>query len=445
MKVLSHIRPEEILPEAMKNPAQVLFIGIDISSKDHVVRAVLGNKNHLKDKFIFSSSYDDLIHFCEWVHQFKKRYNANHVFIGLEPTGQYWMPVYEFLRDNLPESGTYEVASRAVSWYRKMKNSNSSKTDPGDAYSIAELVATGNCCRPIQHTSLTKNLRETIRLYDEATTRLLQARQQLMAMVQKSFPEALSSVSSPGGIDGIFKILKDSINPKDITKVSQEQWVELKVRKGVARKKLRNLYFLAQYSLGQIDNEKYRNILWEIQWKSWKNTLQRCDDLKNILKEIIDLHEVTPYLLTIDGIATITIAAFLAGIGDINQYSSEKQIEKVFGFDFFRWQSGKMDCQPHITKHGYSIGRKYLVLAGERFIKYPEPNEWYNRRIKKTKDGKPGMSGVIALTAKLIRIMFAVAKFKKPYDASLAFKSQCRARVIENSPFAASRKLAFTG
>ncbi len=32
MKVLSHIRPEETLPKAMENPAQVLFIGIDISS-----------------------------------------------------------------------------------------------------------------------------------------------------------------------------------------------------------------------------------------------------------------------------------------------------------------------------------------------------------------------------------------------------------------------------
>ena len=144
-----------------------------------------------------------------------------------------------------------------------------------------------------------------MRLYDEATTRLLQTRQQLMAMVQKSFPEALSSVSSPEGIDGIFKILKDSINPKDITKVSQEQWVELKVRKGVARKKLKNLYFLAQYSLGQIDNEKYRNILWEIQWKSWKNTLQRCDDLKNILKEIIDLHQGTVHLQSTIGEGSI--------------------------------------------------------------------------------------------------------------------------------------------
>ncbi len=423
MKVLSHIRPEDVLPEIMKNPAQVLFIGIDISSKDHVVRAVLGNKNHLKDKFIFSSSYDDLIHFCEWVHQLKKRYNANHVFIGLEPTGQYWMPVYEFLRDNLPEYGIYEVATRAVCWYRRMNNSNSSKTDPIDAYTIAELVANGKCCRPIQHTALTRNLRETMRLYNEASKRLKQARQQLMAMVQKSFPEALSSVSGSQGIDGIFNILQDSIEPKEITKIPQEQWVELKVRSGLARKKLRNLYSLAQHSLGQINNDNFRHSLWKIQWTSWKNNLQRTNELKNILKNIIDLHEATPFLLTIDGVATITIAAFLAGVGDINQYSSEKQVEKVFGFDFFRWQSGNMDCQPHITKRGYAIGRSYLVLAGERFITYPEPKECYNRRPKKNKKGKPGMPGVIALTAKLIRIMFAVAKTKKPYNASLAFKS----------------------
>ena len=75
MKVLSHIRPEEILPKAMETPAQVLFIGIDISSNDHVVRAVLGNMNHLKNKFIFTSSYDDLIRFCDWVHELKNIYN----------------------------------------------------------------------------------------------------------------------------------------------------------------------------------------------------------------------------------------------------------------------------------------------------------------------------------------------------------------------------------
>ena len=32
MKALSQIRPEEVLPEAMRNPAEVLFIGIDINS-----------------------------------------------------------------------------------------------------------------------------------------------------------------------------------------------------------------------------------------------------------------------------------------------------------------------------------------------------------------------------------------------------------------------------
>ena len=423
MKVLSHIRPEEILPKAMKNPAEVLFIGIDISSKDHVVRAVLGNMNHLKNKFIFTSSYDDLIRFCDWVHELKNIYNSKYVFIGLEPTGQYWLPVYEFLCDNLPDFGIYEVATRAVSCYRKMKNSNTSKTDPRDAFIIAELVATGNCCRPIQHTSLTRNLREVLCLYDEATTRLQQARQQLMAMVQKSFPEALSSVVSPEGIDGIFNILQDSINPKVITKISSEKWIKLKLRRGRSRKKLQNLYLLAEQSLGQTNNSNTRNSIWKIQWISWKNALQRRDDLKNILKKVIDAHEATPLLLTIDGVATITIAAFLAGVGNINQYSSEKQIEKVFGLDFFRWQSGKMDCQPHITKRGYSIGRHYMVLAAERFIKYPKPKEWYNKRPKKNKKGKPGMAGVIALTAKLVRIMFAVAKTGKSYDASLAFNS----------------------
>ncbi len=423
MKVLSHTRPEEILPKAMENPAEVLFIGIDISSKDHVVRAVLGNMDHLKNKFIFSSSYDDLIHFCDWVHGLKKICNAKYVFIGLEPTGQYWMPVYEFLRDNLPEFGIYEVATRSVSYYRKMKDSNTSKTDPRDAYIIAELVAIGKCCRPIQHTSLTRDLREAMRLYDEAATRLKQTRQQLMAMVQKSFPEALASVSSPERIDGIFNILQDSIDPKIITMNSSEQWVKLKLKRGISRKKLQNLYLLAEQSLGQTNNSNIRNSLWETQWSSWKNALQRRDDLKNILKKVIDTHEATPLLLTIDGVATITIAAFLAGVGDINQYSSVKQIEKIFGLDFFRWQSGKMDCQPHITKHGYSIGRHYMVLAAERFIKYPKPKEYYNKRPKKNKNGKPGMAGVIALTAKLIRIMFAVAKTGKPYDASLAFNS----------------------
>jgi len=423
MKALSQIRPEEVLPEAMKNPAEVLFIGIDISSENHVVRAVLGNMNELKDKFIFTSTFDNLIYFCDWVYKIKKRYNAKHVFIGIEPTGQYWLPVYEFIRDNLPEVGIYEVATRAVSCYRKMKNSNSSKTDPRDAYIIAELVATGNCCRPIQHTYLTRNLREAMRLYDEASTRLQQARQQLMAMVQKSFPEALSSVSSPEGIDGIFNILQYSIEPKVITKIPLEQWIKLKSRRGVAHKKLQNLYLMAQHSLGQIDNNEIRKHLWKIQWTSWKNADQRCNDLENILKEIIDAHDATPFLLTVDGVATITIAAFLAGVGDITQFSSEKQVEKVFGLDFFRWQSGKMDCQPHITKRGYSIGRHYMVLAAKRLIKYPKPKIWYNKRPKKNKNGKPGMAGVIALTAKLIRIMFAVAKEGKPYDASLAFKS----------------------
>ena len=103
---------------------------------------------------------------------------------------------------------------------------------------------------------------------------------------------------------------------------------------------------------------------------------------KQLIKSSVVTHPATPLLLTIPGVSIMTIAAFLAGAGDLYQYNYARQLEKVFGFDLHRWQSGKMDARPHITKHGYAPARKMFYMAALSAARSPAFKDWYQRRIE---------------------------------------------------------------
>ena len=115
----------------------------------------------------------------------------------------------------------------------------------------------------------------------------------------------------------------------------------------------------------------------------------------------------------------MTIAAFLAGAGDLSQYNYARQLEKVFGFDLHRWQSGKMDARPHITKHGYAPARKMFYMAALSAARSPAFKDWYQRRIE-LRHNQNKLPVIIALAAKLVRICFKVVATGVPFDCTLA-------------------------
>jgi transposase len=422
MKALSYTHPIHTIPQAMATPNTVLLVGIDVSSDIHVARAITGTMVKVDRGCSFNSSEEGLKSFLAWLAETQATIGATSTFIGMESTGIYWRIIYEHLRDTLTDCGVYLVFTTAVYYARKMRGTNCSKTDPQDAFLIAELLAYGKCCRPIQRPAVIMRMREGLNLYRDAAKRSHQAWQQLHAIMSRVFPEALNDRSADG-VRGLYTILQDSPVPADIIAVPEEQWVAKHVTQGRGRAYLRKIYRLAQSAACTHPNLLCDPVMWQLQYKTWHCEQQRKEKLLDLLKEYLADLPAADLVLSISNLGELAAAAFLTTIGDITQFHSARQVEKCFGLDFLRNQSGNFDAPPRITKRGNAYARYLLFSAALRWYNTdPYARAWCQRRFPAGAE-KPGKKITIALTAKLIRVLFSIVRSGTPYVPALAFSS----------------------
>ena len=121
----------------------------------------------------------------------------------------------------------------------------------------------------------------------------------------------------------------------------------------------------------------------------------------------------------IKGVGIITIACFLAEIGDISRFDSPKQIQKLAGLALRESSSGKSKGRTIISKRGRPLLRKLLFQAALPLVakneEFAELHHYYTTREKNPLKKK---QSIIAVCCKLIRILFVVLKNNVDYSPS---------------------------
>ena len=79
----------------------------------------------------------------------------------------------------------------------------------------------------------------------------------------------------------------------------------------------------------------------------WTSQLEA---IKKVLEEIILKVPYVEKLLAIKGVGSITIAGFIAEVGDIRRFDSPKQIQKYAGLELVENSSGKHKGRTRISK-----------------------------------------------------------------------------------------------
>jgi transposase len=124
-------------------------------------------------------------------------------------------------------------------------------------------------------------------------------------------------------------------------------------------------------------------------------------------------------LLAIKGIGIITVAGFIAEVGDIRRFDSPKQIQKLAGFELKKNSSGKHKGQTTISKRGRRRLRRILYQVVLPMLKsnpeFREVYEYYTNRVKNPLKGK---QAVIAVSCKLIRVFYTLLSNGVEYDAA---------------------------
>jgi transposase len=132
------------------------------------------------------------------------------------------------------------------------------------------------------------------------------------------------------------------------------------------------------------------------------------------------LHQIpgSEEMLTIPGVATVTLAGFLAEVGDLSGYTHGQQIIRLAGLNLKENSSGTKKGKSTISKRGRSRLRALLFRCVLPMVaKNKEFKALHQHYTKRSENPLKKKQSIIALCGKLIRVLHTLGTKRIKYNA----------------------------
>jgi len=398
---------------------KTLVIGIDVGSETHYARAFNWRGLELSKKaFHFSSDLGGYQAFVKWLDVYRQSMDAEKVMVGCEPTGHYWFNFARYVKQNgmtLVLVNPYHVKQT-----KELDDNSPTKNDRKDPKTIAKLVSEGRYIFPYMPEGVYADLRQAVSSRNRIVKELNASTNRIQRWLQIYFPEFLK-VYGKFTAESALLVLEIAPYPSDILALGADGvnqiWRERKLR-AVGMKKAKALVEAAQKSVGMEGGVCARMDL-QLLLEDFR---RKQAQMKKIMEVLEAETRKVPYvekLLAIKGVGLITVAGFLAEVGDIGRFDSPKQIQKLAGLELKENSSGKHKGQSSISKRGRKNLRKILFQAVLPLIRSnAEFQEVYHYYTTRQKNPLKGKQAVVAVGCKLIRVFYAILTHGVDYDAN---------------------------
>lgn len=396
-----------------------LVIGVDIGSRTHYARAFDYRGIEFSTKvFIFDNDIEGFNRFYEWTRDLKTRNEKDKVIVGCEPTGHYWFSFARYATEH--EIKIVMVNPFSVKKIKELDDNSPKKTDRKDPKTIAKLVVDGRYSIPYMPTGIYAEIRDLVYSRDRIMKQSNISANRIQRWLAIHFPEYQGLYTRFDAASGLA-VLEKAPLPKDIVALGVEGirkiWHEKKLRgRGVTVNRAETLVEAAHNSVGLDGEAATRSELYMLleEHRLWASQLETVN---KVLEEIILKVPYVEKLLAIKGVGVVTVAGFIAEVGDIRRFKSPKQIQKYAGLELVENSSGKHKGRSKISKRGRRKLRKILfqvtipLLAGNK--EFREIYDYYVTRVKNPLKRRQAM---IAVSCKLIRVFYVVLTKGVDYD-----------------------------
>lgn len=397
-----------------------MVVGIDVGSEKHYFRAFNWRGIELTKKPVpFSNSMMGFNAFHEEVTRLKEQNGLEEILVGFEPTGHYWFNLGQFLSGK--NIRFVMVNPLHVHKTKELDDNSPSKNDRKDPRVIANLVRDGRYFYTYMPTGVYAELRNASNRRFVLTEELIRSKNRLQKWIAVYFPEykgIYTHIDSKGGL----MVLKTAPTPEEIIKLGVDGiiqiWKDVKLR-GNGHKKAMLIVNAASQSIGLTEGlEEARMEIHDL-IEDYELQLKRLEKVNSLIENLCKQIKYVDKLLEIKGIGMITIAGFIAEVGDITRFDNAKELQKLAGLELVADSSGKHNGKTRISKRGRKRLRYLLVQAAVSVIgkneEFRQIHEYYT-----TRDNNPlkKMQSLIAVACKLIRVFHVILTKGVDYDAS---------------------------
>ena len=396
-----------------------LVVGIDIGSQTHYARAFDNRGRELtKRVFSFQNDIEGFNAFYAWEQKLQKENGKTDVLIGCEPTGHYWFAFSKYVSDH--QMTLVMVNPFSVKKIKELDDNSPKKTDTKDPKTIAKLVVDGRYSVPYMPEGIYAEIRDLVYSRDRIMKQHNISANRIQRWLSIHFPEYLGMYTRFDAVSGLA-VLEKAPLPKEIIALGvngiRKIWHEKKLRgRGVTEDRAKILVEAAHNSVGLDGGYGTKSELYMLleEHRLWTAQLE---NVNKVLEETIRQVEYVDKLQKIKGIGAVTIAGFIAEVGDIRRFKSPKQIQKYAGLELVENSSGKHRGKSRISKRGRRKLRKILYQVMIPLLaRNTEFREIYNYYITRAKNPLKRRQAMIAVSCKLIRVFYAVLTKGMDYD-----------------------------
>ena len=364
--------------------------------------------------FEFSNTRDGFDSFHNQLLWFKERYHANDIVVGFESTGVYTEPLVHYLRSKgISHVLVNPVHSKRV---KEIRDNSPNKTDKKDPRVIADLIQLGCVLSVIVPEGDGAELRHLSHARERAICGRNGLLSQLHDLVYKIFPEFHQVFKSMKSKSACYLLMNYPV-PEDVSAADMNELASQlrSISRGrIKRSQVEEFHALAQRSIGV--KEGRNAIVKEITHlvKLLQSQEAFIKDIEKEISETLRRIPVSQRILSIEGIGEVTTSGILGETACFQGMQNSKEIEKLAGLNLFEISSGRHQGQKRISKRGRSLLRKLLYFAALNVIKHDGVfRDKYQRYLK---NGKPKNQGLIAVSRKLISVIFALVRDDVDFD-----------------------------
>ncbi len=347
--------------------------------------------------------------------RFQEKHKLDDVVIGFESTGPYAEPISNYLRKK--QVRLVQVNPMHTKRIKELTGNSPNKTDKKDPRVIADVISLGHSLTVVVPEGPAAQLRRLTHARERAMGHRTAMKNQLQDLVFVVFPELLSIIK-PSTKTGMH-LIKNYPDPDSIVTIGLESLciVLRKISRGrFGQDHAEKLFKAAQESVGITEGKK--SIILEVSHLV-SNIESQDRFIKSLEEQMSEYLVQIPYshsILSVKGIGDVTAAGLIGEVGDFKNFETISEVMKLAGLDLFEVSSGIHQGRHHISKRGRALIRKLLFFAAINSVK--SHGIMHAKYHKMLESGTPKIKALVAISRKLLRIIFALARDNVVYNES---------------------------
>lgn len=402
---------------------QTLFVGIDVSLKTNQVCAINFNQDKLFN-ISFCNTPTGSEKLVQKIVDLVNEHHFTKIIFAMECTGVYYIHIASFLSTNVIlnnlNSEVYTINAKSIDKYKE-SFIDMEKTDPSDAFIIADFVRVGrtNSLSPFkgsQFLALQRLTRQRKHLADQISKEKCYVSANIFLKFSGLENTDNIPFSDTFGKSSIA-ILTEFLSTEDIVNTPIEKLVDFISSKGKNRFKNpqdnADILVKAARDSYRLDRTSYEAVSTAI---ASSITVINClqNEIKKVDKAISNIikglgNNYYQILLSIPGIGSVFAAGIIAEIVDISLFKSHNQLAKYAGFYWPRHQSGEFEhSDKPMAKSANMYLKYYISEATSMMIMHnPSMKQYYQRKYSEVPSHQHKRA--LALSSrKLIRLIFGL-------------------------------------